>query len=592
MSCMILGGIHAIVATSVPTVDQQHGPVSSSGPANYLEISRRDADSVWLHPLHASRTVIGRAEDAEICLDHSTVSRHHAELVRGPYGHWWVHDLGSTNGTYVNGDRSAERLLRPGDVIDVGSFSLVMRAPARGSRRGLDFDDRPPMSDDATVVMSSVDIVAPIAGTPLALSSGQLSKVIALGRTLLMFDDPIKRLTHACEFMVGEDFPADRAAVLGVESGVPRDVVCGPVRRVDHDKRPIYYSRGVIKTMWDLRSAVVGHSGGPSADPRGGLRRSAGVPVKKLSNRQFSAPVAVMALPLSSWAEEMSCMYLELSPEHATSEWLALASFIAGSCEQAELASEMRYHGRIAAFVERELDMARQIQDGLLPRALRFDGLDTAFRYDPCRWVGGDYVDVMPLADGRVLLAIADVCGKGLQAALVASSLHTMVRSTADKDATLAELMTRFNGYFSSYLPDHSFVTMIGLVLDPHTGELEFANAGHPAGLIVSTTGEVRELASTNPALGMMNARVDAQRVVLAKDEIVVLYTDGLTEASNEEGDAYGVDRLADSVRAALAANENASADQLCDAIGKSIEAHQKAHMDLDDRAWVVARRV
>lgn len=449
------------------------------------------------------------------------------------------------------------------------------------------------MSDDATMVMSAMDIVTPIAGTPTALSSGQLSKVIALGRTLLMFDDPMKRLTHACEFMVGEDFPADRAAVISVVAGSPSEIVCGPVRRVDHDKRPLHYSRGVIKTMWDMRSPVVGHTGGSGDKPVvGRLQRSTGIPVKKLSHHQFSPPLAVMALPLTSWADEMSCLYLELSPEHATSEWLALASFIAGSCEQAEVASEMRYHGRIAAFVERELDMARQIQDGLLPRALRFEGLDTAFRYNPCRWVGGDFVDVMSLRDGRVLLAIADVCGKGLQAALVASSLHTMVRSTADATEDLATLMTRFNTYFSSYLPDHSFVTMLGLILDPDTGAIEYANAGHPSGLIVSTSGQIRELPSENPALGMMSTTIEVGRASLDAGEALVLYTDGLIEATNEDGVAYGGVRLGEALVGALAKAPRASADMLCDAIGDSFEEHHESNMDLDDRAWVVARRV
>ena len=562
-----------------------------SGGTNYLEISRRDADAVWLHQLVENRVIVGRANDAEVCLDHSTVSRRHAELVRGPYGHWWVHDLGSTNGTFVNGKRGEERLLRPGDVVDVGSFSLVFRVPARASRKGHDTDEMP-LSDEATVVMSAVDIVTPIAGTPAALSSGQLSKVIGLGRTLLMFDDPIKRLNHACEFMVGEHFPADRAAVLSVVAGAPTEVVCGPARRVEHDKRRIHFSRGVIKTMWDMRSPVVGHMGGDAKSTLGGLQRSAGVPLKKLSQQALRAPVAVMVLPISGFADDVTCLYLEMSPDKATSEWFALASFIAGSCEQAELASQMRAHGRVAAFVERELDMARQIQDGLLPRALRFEGLDTAVRYDPCRWVGGDYVDVVSLPSGRVLLAIADVCGKGLQAALVASSLHTMVRSTAHSDDDLATVMTRFNSYFSSYLPDHSFVTMIGLLVDPESGAIEFGNAGHPAALIVRESGSIEHLESASSALGMLGDPITTQRAVLSKDAVIVLYTDGLTEATDETGEAFGVDRIGDAVRDALAKEPRASADVLCDAIRERVEAHSEQNLDVDDRAWLVARRV
>jgi serine phosphatase RsbU (regulator of sigma subunit) len=572
--------------------EEHSPPPSSSGtPGNYLEISQRDGDAVWLHQLANQHVVIGRSEDAAICLDHSTVSRRHAELVRGPYGHWWVHDLGSTNGTFVNGNRADERLLRPGDVVGVGCFSLVLRAPPRASRRGL--EDVPSFTDEATVVMSKLDIVTPISGSPRALSPGQLAKVLALGRTLLMFDDPNKRLTHACEFMVGEDFPAERAAVVRLEGGSPTEVVAGPARRHERDTRPLHYSRGVLRTVWDTRTAVVGHSGTEDRTaPLGALRRHTGVPIKRLSSGGFAAPVAVMALPIGSGANELDCLYLELSPTNATSEWLALASFIAASCEQAELASEMRYHGRIAAFVERELEMARQIQEGFIPRALRFDGLDTAVRFHACRWVGGDFLDVVPLGDGRVLLAIADVCGKGLQAALVASSLHTLVRASADGGEGLAELMTRFNHYFCSYLPDHSFVTMLALSLDAPTGRFVYANAGHPPALVISTGQRMRRLHSSSTALGMLRGPVLIEEGTLDSDEVLVLYTDGITEACDEEGEPFGIARLGDAVCRTLAHNPDASADELCDAIGHAFEEHRGAHLDIDDRAWLVARRV
>src|SRR5207237_776453 len=115
----------------------------------------------------------------------------------------------------------------------------------------------------------------------------------------------------------------------------------------------------------------------------------------------------------------------------------------------------------------------------------RVPGLDVAIGFVPCQAVGGDYVDALRMGDGRVLLAVADVCGKGMAAALVASSVYTLVHSGVQARMAFRPLMEHVNRYLCDTLTAGSFVTMFAAAIDPQTGEMEYANAGHPPALVL-----------------------------------------------------------------------------------------------------------
>ncbi len=152
--------------------------------------------------------------------------------------------------------------------------------------------------------------------------------------------------------------------------------------------------------------------------------------------------------------------------------------------------------------LEKELDRAREMQRRLIPVSPSIPGLDLAIGFEPCRWVGGDYADVVALPDGRAFLTIADVCGKGPQAALVAAGVHGRVHAGLDAGADLAAVMHGVNRYLHGFLPGDSFVTMVAAALDPATGDMEIVNAGHPAPVILDAAGAARELAAgLNPPI-------------------------------------------------------------------------------------------
>jgi serine phosphatase RsbU (regulator of sigma subunit) len=555
-------------------------PRLSSEIKGYLEITRRGEPGVRRVPLSDSHLIVGRNPAAQIVLDHSTVSRGHAELVFDPFGRWWVHDLGSTNGTHVNGLQVQERVLSPGDIIDVGDFSLRLHVytPRSNMDSGFPFPmPRTEVEDDDATMIS----VLPRSAQAPQINASHLSRVMALGRRLMAIDDPLMRLRILCDFVVGDGFPAESATMIRLREGCAPKILSGPFFR-DNDaiRRPPYFSHSVLTTVWETREPVLA-SNAPSA----------GAGIRRLSMVGALRQLVVVACPVDTEQSKMDALYVEFPSKYGTVEWLTLVAFAAEAFQQSELAWEVRKHAQAHAFVERELEMARQIQEGLVPKSLRFLGLDVAVGFQPCRWVGGDYVDAVLMPDGRVLLAVADVCGKGLQAALVASSLHTMVRVTADNGGSVHQLMDRLNNYLCNYLPEHSFVTMICIAIDPRTGEVECLNAGHPPAFIVASDGVHQLQSEANIALGMMPTNLVAERSFLAEGEVLCLYTDGLSDRTGVDQEMLGTDRLADGFSSIVCESPHAPVEELCARLTQMLDNFSGSQLAADDSAFLVARR-
>jgi len=548
----------------------------------YVDVTRRDGLVSRRQVLRGHHMRIGRSPKAAIVLEHSTVSFRHAELVLDPFGHWWVYDLASTNGTRVNGVLVKERMLNPGDRIDIGDFVLCLRLTT--DRRELDsaaleVDEEPPTDRGRERLIT----MTPEPDEVPRINAALLSKVMAFGRQLLTVEEASARLDALCEFAVGSDFPADSAVVVRLEEGEPTRLVLGPFQRNPEATKGRHMSHGVLSSLWKRREPVLA-TNLPVSDKQLG--------VGTLTMPAQERALAVVACPLYADQETIDALYVELPPWYATVEWLTLVTLLADAHQQAELAWEVRNHLRISAIVERELMMARQIQHGLVPRYLRFEGLDVAIGFEPCRWVGGDYVDAITMMDGRVLLAIADVCGKGLQAALVASSLHTIVHATVHTARSLARLVDNINDYLCNYLPDHSFVTMTCIAIDPWTGEVECVNAGHPPAFAVGPHGALRQLqAEQNTALGLLKMPMAAEGFALAHDEVLVLYTDGLTELPGEDGQALGEDRLAAGLSSLVATHPTASVHTTRHQLTEMLDAFRGQRVAADDCTFLIARR-
>ena len=205
--------------------------------------------------------------------------------------------------------------------------------------------------------------------------------------------------------------------------------------------------------------------------------------------------------------------------------------------QQAELRSRER--------MEQELRVARLIQQTLLPKKLpELPGWQVAVHYQPARAVGGDFYDFMPLPDGRLVIAVGDVTDKGVPAALVMATTRAILRGTARRQLSPSAALVRANELLCPEVPPSMFVTCLYAILDPLSGRLQYANAGHDLPYW-RHGGQVDELRATGMPLGLMPGMdYEEKEVVLSLGESVLLYSDGLVEAHNPQRDMFGFPRL------------------------------------------------
>ena len=200
--------------------------------------------------------------------------------------------------------------------------------------------------------------------------------------------------------------------------------------------------------------------------------------------------------------------------------------------------------------LESEQMAARKIQQTLIPQALEpLPGYEMKTFYQPFRDVGGDYFDVIDLPDGRTLLAVADVSGKGMAAALLAANIQALVRSIASDEAEPLALARRINQHLIRYTPIESFATAVFLLLDRSSGELTYVNAGHNKPILFAH-GAVKLLEPTGMPLGLFrDAMYEAKTATLSSGDSLLLFTDGLTDSiAGADPEACLCTVLADSV--------------------------------------------
>jgi serine phosphatase RsbU (regulator of sigma subunit)/ketosteroid isomerase-like protein len=195
--------------------------------------------------------------------------------------------------------------------------------------------------------------------------------------------------------------------------------------------------------------------------------------------------------------------------------------------------------------VEQELRLARSIQQASLPKEVpQLEGWEISPLYRPAREVGGDFYDFLRLDDGRLGLVVGDATGKGVPAALVMASARSMLRAVAQASESPGAVLRRINDPLAADIPPNMFVTCFYAILDPKSGHLAYANAGHDLPYL-HRDGEAEELRATGMPLGLMPGMgYEEKRTILRAGDGAVLYSDGLVEAHDPEGEMFGFPRL------------------------------------------------
>jgi len=238
-----------------------------------------------------------------------------------------------------------------------------------------------------------------------------------------------------------------------------------------------------------------------------------------------------------------------------------------------------------------DLEIARDIQLAMLPAGVHQAGDATVCGVTrPANTVGGDFFDILSMPDGRVVIAVGDVAGKGSPAALLMALLLAMLRTLVDEGMETARLVARLNVQVARHSPASRFITLFFGVYDPRDGRLEFVNAGHLPPLVRHAGGHFERVDNDagGLALGMFaTATYETRAVTIAPGDTLVLYSDGITEAENDKGAAFEEAGL----QSAIAANAMRDADGLARALLAATEKYAGEVKLVDDLTALVLKR-
>jgi serine phosphatase RsbU (regulator of sigma subunit) len=465
--------------------------------------------------LDASPSILGRQLDCNVCLDAKAVSRQHAQILQQG-GDFYVEDLGSSNGTFVNGQRITGRVpLTEHDTLQVGPYLLALRpSPA------------PTGADEDLVIREQVNAVSSNYTLFRQDPAQKLKVILEISQHLARTLDLEPLLEKLLDQLLNLFSQADRGMVLLYEGNqlVPR---AHRARRAG-DSATFPYSRTIVKRALDDGVGIL------SDDVHGDHRFQTSQTITSLNVR------SLLCVPLIAQdGKRLGVIQLDRFRTGApfrlddlqmlTAVGLQVAVVLENAALHAELLREERFR--------QELAMAREIQQSFLPT--EFDsfpktGFDLFARVHPARHVSGDLYDFFPLAAGRLAFFVGDVSGKGMPAALFMIAVRTLIRHLAPAAQSPADALTKLNNALAADNPSSMFVTLAHGIYSPRTGEVLMASGGHPPPLLRRPSGKVEEVAvEPGRLLGYEGGKLDLSdtRLALAPGETLVFYTDGFTEA-------------------------------------------------------------
>jgi phosphoserine phosphatase RsbU/P len=526
--------------------------------------------SPFRQQLQGSPISIGRASDCSIPIKDRYLSRRHAEIHAND-GHWVLKDLGSANGTYLNGSRvERDQRLHAGDRIRLGDTEIVFETTEHNTDRFLAVAD----------TAASTTISIPVHDSEIRVDTGDLSKLKTLNQLAreLLEDRPMDQLFGFITERVLEHTQASRAAI-GLLGPDGESFVNVEVRRQDRqDDSELRISRTVLDEVVKEKKALAFMD--VAMDEK--LSRAKSIVMQGIRS--------ILCAPLTIGSSVVGVLYVDfLFTQRTISEQdvrlvAQIARFAAIKLETTRL-REDAIQKRI---MDEELKTASSIQQGLLPPApTGVPGYTFAGTSRPCRTVSGDYYDFVVRPDGKVYFAIADVSGKGVTAGLMMAGLQASFRIFCKNNPTPAELVSQLNIALKENLPQSKFVTLFLGRLDTNTGLVEYANAGHTPPLWIRRDAVI-ELEETDLVLGVVTRADYLNRTLqLAPGDAMVLFTDGVTEAENTDGEDLGSTRLVQRLGTLHAAGASA--------VATVIEGEVLAHIGdatvADDVTLVVVSR-
>ncbi len=547
------------------------------------------------------RLSIGRSIRNDLCLEDGFASRMHAEL-RMDGESFWLTDIGSANGTFVN-ERPVTGTVQvyPGDQIVVGKTVIELQTTASGLQvrpddstdevAAKDFVSSPEMTREpsrsheiSSGLFTVLESVQKATGSDAALPSvdhrGDLFAVMSKVGIALLSPSSLDEVLEQIVDLVFEGVNADRAFLLLREHGTG-ELACkvASYRDARDQAREVRISRSITKEVIGLGKPLL--TSNAQEDER----------LKDRASIVLEGVRSVLAVPISDHQQVIGMIYVD-SPIRVNVfteddlRMLTTIATIAGIKIENALLVEQRIENER---IRQQLNGARDIQGRLLPvTPPKITGYDMVGVSFPCYEVGGDYFDFICLGPERVVLALGDVAGKGMDAAILMSSLHATVRAQAGATQSVAELMQRVNAYLHSATPYNRFATMFCGDLRAEQHVLTYTNAGHNPPLLIRSDGTVATLEAGGPPVGIMAGREFPEDVVhIERGDVLVVFSDGISEAINAEEEPFHLEELVRTVRE----NPEADAAKLRDRIDETILSFMGDTPPQDDMTLMIVKR-
>jgi serine phosphatase RsbU (regulator of sigma subunit) len=471
--------------------------------------------------------LIGRRTTADLQIISTDVSREHAEIAQVE-GRFVLRDRASRYGTFVNGEQVTERVLKPGDKIRLGrtdGVELLFVTDNAKTTTGL----LESAASDASDLRQMAAILSGLAavGSGLVLDE-VLIRVMDLALDVTKADRGFVMLANAdgeLEFKIARG--RGRTSLSGTSfttsEKIPREVFLTGQSRIVQD---------LMEGNWQDHNGTIAV----------GIRHVQCVPLRVTA---MSAAPSVASNP-----RIIGVLYLD-GKERSTMTSTATQAALEGFATQAALAIDSaRLYAESAekARIERDLKIAAEIQRALLPEG-RFDSasVDLAAESIPCRTVGGDFYDYLDIGEDGLGFALGDVAGKGPPAALLAAAVQSNFAALAPISDTPADAMARVNKALLRRAIDARFATMFYGAISVG-GRLRYCTAGQEPPLLVRRNA-IGWLEAGGPVLGLLSiASYEFDTVSLEPGDLIVVYSDGVTEARNRAGEEFGRDRLVEAI--------------------------------------------
>jgi sigma-B regulation protein RsbU (phosphoserine phosphatase) len=524
---------------------------------------------------------LGRSSQSDLVIDDGTVSRRHARIEVTDEDTVNLTDLGSHNGTSVNGYAITARVeLKPNDLISFGrvQFRIIPVAEPKVTTETFSVGDSDQNLAHATLL--------PLKEALRPLSAGitdnpkVFQAISEMGRMLILPGSDQEMFGRALE-LLQEAVPVERAAILLCEAAAGQQLFLA-ASRASGRRSPGSFtiSRTVVRELLNQRNAIL--ISDPKSDSRFAQQQSI----------VGSGIRSVMAVPLFDQEKVLGILYADTTnPLHHYSEDSLRVAATFGNILAAKIGNQRLLQERQAKEVlEAELKVACQIQNQLLPAGLpRIEGYSLSAFQAQCKAVGGDLYDVAQLADGSFLLLLADVSGKGMGAALLMSNVLAAFRILyGSEDLSLLEMTSRVSGQLVRSSRPEDFATLFICRLYPQTHTLRYLNAGHNPPMMVRNSGELEELESSGIPIGAFDLSSWRESTLqFGAGDLLFMFTDGISEAVNPQGEMYQDRRL----KGFLLNSRHQSPEELTESVLDEIRAFMGSASQSDDITTLALRR-